>query len=104
MFEYRAILVRVVDGDTVYLDLDLGFGMWRRNQSYRLARIDAPELGTDAGLTSKIALEDMLRDAALMAVTSKADKFGRFLADLYADGACVNDALVIGGAAVYRTY
>lgn len=105
MYSYRATLIRVVDGDTVYLDIDLGFGVWRRNQSYRLARIDAPEMGTEAGTLAKAMLDTILTGAAsLMVTTSKADKYGRWLVELYADGACVNDLLVSGGYAVYRTY
>lgn len=44
-----AVLVRVVDGDTIRCDLDLGWGLWLRNEPIRLARINAPELRTPAG-------------------------------------------------------
>lgn len=105
MYEYRATLIRVVDGDTAYLDVDLGFGVWRRNQSYRLGRIDAPEMSTVEGPVSKAQLDTILTSASfLMVTTSKADKYGRWLIELYADGYCVNDQLVAGGYAVYRTY
>lgn len=105
MYTYGARLVRTVDGDTVHLDVDLGFGIWRYDQSYRLARIDAPEMNTEAGPTSKTRLDQLLRGAsALMVTTSRADKYGRYLVELYADGHNVSDWLVANGLAVYRTY
>lgn len=44
MYEYRCEVVRVVDGDSVEVDIDLGFDVWLRRQSVRLSGIDAPEL------------------------------------------------------------
>lgn len=104
MYQYSAKLVRVIDGDTVVLDLDLGFKLWRSGESYRLGRIDAPEMNTAGGPVAKRALEDMLSGKSLSAVTSKADKFGRWLVELYADNVNVNDWLVANGQAVYRSY
>ena len=46
MFEYKCKLVRVVDGDTVDVDIDLGFGVWLRKQRIRLYGIDTPESRT----------------------------------------------------------
>ena len=46
MYQYAARFVRAVDGDTVGLDLDLGFYQWRLGRTYRLARLDAA--GADA--------------------------------------------------------
>ena len=105
MYEYRARLIRVVDADTVDLDLDLGFQLERRGGRYRLARIDAPELNTDAGKAARQVLTDRLQAAvSVLVVTSKADSFGRWLAELYADGTNVSDWLVASGHAVYRSY
>lgn len=104
MYTYAARLVRVIDGDTVVLDLDLGFKLWRLNESYRLARIDAPEMATAGGPPAKAALEDYLAGKALKVVTSKGDKYGRYLVELLADNANANDWLVTNGRAVYRSY
>lgn len=104
MYEYVAKLVRVTDGDTVRLDLDLGFYSHRIDQPYRLLRIDAPEMNTAAGKASKAALEAFLTGKALMAHTMKSDSFGRFLAELYADNVNVSDWLVTNGLAAYRTF
>ena len=46
MFEYKCKLLRVIDGDTVDVDIDLGFGVWLRKQRIRLYGIDTPESRT----------------------------------------------------------
>ena len=43
MYEYKCTVVKVVDGDTVDVDIDLGFGVWMRKQRIRMYGIDAPE-------------------------------------------------------------
>ena len=46
MYHYKAVLVRVIDGDTIDVDIDLGFDVWLKKQRIRLAGIDAPESRT----------------------------------------------------------
>ena len=46
MYEYKCHIVKVVDGDTVDVDIDLGFGVWLRKQRIRLVGIDTPESRT----------------------------------------------------------
>ena len=46
MYEYRCKIVRVVDGDTVDVDIDLGFGVWLHKERVRLHGIDTPESRT----------------------------------------------------------
>ena len=46
MFEYSCTIVKVVDGDTVDVDIDLGFGVWLKKQRIRLYGIDTPESRT----------------------------------------------------------
>ena len=46
MYEYKAKLVKVVDGDTVDVDIDLGFGVWLKNERVRIMGIDTPESRT----------------------------------------------------------
>lgn len=109
LYTYAAKLLRVVDGDTVRLDLDLGFSEWRHDQSYRLLRVNAPEMGTVEGGAAKIALDGFLAGKTLIAHTEKSDHFGRFLADLTAVDAAgveanVSDWLVANGFAVYKSY
>jgi micrococcal nuclease len=46
MYEYRARLIKVVDGDTVDVDIDLGFGIWMKDERVRIMGIDTPESRT----------------------------------------------------------
>ncbi len=46
MYHYKAKLVRVIDGDTIDVDIDLGFDVWLKKQRIRLAGIDSPECRT----------------------------------------------------------
>ena len=46
MYEYKCKIDRVVDGDTVDVDIDLGFGIWLRKERVRLYGIDTPECRT----------------------------------------------------------
>ncbi len=105
MYNYAARYVRAVDGDTAGLDLDLGFYQWRLGRTYRLARIDAPELRNEGGSAARDALAVLLSGArTILASTARADSFDRWIVELYADGQSVSDALVAGGHATYRTY
>ncbi len=46
MYEYNCKISRVVDGDTVDVDIDLGFGTWRCSERIRLYGVDTPECRT----------------------------------------------------------
>ena len=46
MYEYKCKILRVVDGDTVDVDIDLGFGVWLKNERVRMMGIDTPESRT----------------------------------------------------------
>lgn len=86
LFEYGAELVRVVDGDTLDLRVDLGFRMYSV-QRFRLLNYDAPE---KKGETLEMArqaqarLEQMIGTHRLQLVSQKADDFGRWLCILWA--------------------
>ncbi len=86
MFQYAATVVRVVDGDTMYIDIDLGFFI-RMTVSVRLMGINTPELKgatREAGLASKAYVANALPVGSLVVVTTyKAEKYGRYLADVY---------------------
>lgn len=107
IYEYKAKLVRVVDGDTVWLDVDLGFNV-HVTLDFRLAGLNTPEVvGATkiAGVAAKVELERLLGLGTLRIVSTKSDKYGRWLATLYvlpATGAeiDVNQALLSGGFAI----
>ncbi len=76
-YEYRALVVRVIDGDTVILDVDLGFSTWLRHQSFRLLGINAREKSDAGGGAAKTNLTLMLPAGMTVILTSvKNDKYG----------------------------
>ena len=46
LYDYKCIITRIVDGDTIDCNIDLGFDIWLYDQRIRLAKIDAPETRT----------------------------------------------------------
>ena len=91
MFEYKCKLIKVIDGDTIDVDIDLGFGVWLRNQRIRMYGIDTPESRTrdleekKYGLAAKAFLAEMLDDSHLILKTHKDErgKFGRILGEVW---------------------
>jgi micrococcal nuclease len=105
VYHYKARLVRVVDADTVVLDVDLGFGCWRVNEPYRLLRINAPELRYKSGKAARAFLTAFLNGKELEVVTHKSDVYGRYLAELTtSEGVNVSDYLVEHRHARYKDY
>ncbi len=102
MYEYKCQLVRVVDGDTVRLDIDLGFGVWMKNKPCRLMRIDAPPAGTAEGDAATTGLTNVLAGKKhLTCMTQRSDIYGRYLVELYGDDENISDWLVENKLAVY---
>jgi len=104
MYEYRAFVKRVYDGDTITVDIDLGFNMQMKNQSIRLLRINTPEIrGKErpAGLESKIALENKILGqwVKIRTYRDKKGKYGRWLGEIWLDDTCVNDWMLAEGYA-----
>lgn len=109
MYEYRAAVLRVVDGDTVWMTVDLGFRA-KIDLDLRLAGINAPELPTDKGLDAKNWLIDRLNQAnprtltirtfPMLSGADRDDKFGRWVAVIMDGEKNINDELVASGHAV----
>jgi micrococcal nuclease len=84
MYEYRVNIVKVIDGDTVDVDIDLGFGIWMKDERVRMMGIDTPE---KFGLAAKARLKSLLgKSCVLKTQVSKngedmKGKFGRILGD-----------------------
>ena len=113
MYEYRCTVNRVVDGDTVDIDIDLGFGVWLKDERVRIMGIDTPESRTsDAtekvfGLAAKARLKELLgKQAILKTQVGKGGedmkgKFGRILGDFIApDGRLVTEIMIEEGHCV----
>ena len=95
MYEYKANLVKVVDGDTVDVDIDLGFGVWLKDERVRIMGIDTPESRTSDkveklfGLAAKNRVIELLGENVVLKTFAAKDgedmkgKFGRILGDFY---------------------
>ena len=88
MYEYRVEIVRVVDGDTVDVDIDLGFGVWLKKQRVRLYGIDTPESRTrdlnekKYGLMAKEYLKERISNGAILKTRLDGKgKYGRILGE-----------------------
>lgn len=113
LYYYRAQIVSVYDGDTCRADIDLGLGIWVRNEKLRLLRINAPELRGEEKIAGK-ASRDFLREQILgkevfiQSHKDKRGKYGRYLAEIWLEEAGswvnINDRLVEAGHAIYKTY
>jgi endonuclease YncB( thermonuclease family) len=80
---YWAQISNVVDGDTLVMNIDLGFNVIKK-QRVRLAQIDAPEMGTDEGKKSYRFLRDLAANLGWLVIrTNKIDIYGRYLADVF---------------------
>ena len=84
VYEYRCKIVRVVDGDTVDVDIDLGFGIWMHKERVRLHGIDTPESRTrdleekKYGLLAKEQILFFLPEGSMQTLVTVKDKAGKF--------------------------
>lgn len=115
MFQYLARIIEVLDGDTLKLDLDLGFRV-HIFETVRLARIDTPETvnytlsGIDDPAKNYILKYCPIGSACVVGITRQ-EKYGRWLAELFfqpgevdalkilSNPRVLNDELVRGGFA-----
>ena len=104
-------LIKVIDGDTIDVDIDLGMNTVRANERIRLAGIDTPESRTTdkveklLGLESKEYLKSKLKDAKSLVIKTElpdsTEKYGRMLGWIYADGntISINEQMILDGYA-----
>ena len=115
MYEYRCKVIKVIDGDTVDVDIDLGFDIMLRDERVRIMGIDTPESRTrdkvekKFGLASKARLKELIGGKSGPILKTQINKkgedmrgkFGRILGDFVTeDGRMVTDILVEDGHAV----
>ena len=106
MYEYRCKITRVVDGDTVDVDINLGFGVWLHKERVRIYGIDTPESRTRDleekryGLAAKEFVKEFVRDKGgsnIVLRTRKYDakgKFGRILGDIIVDNVSMSETMI----------
>lgn len=98
MFEYNVDVLRIIDGDTIDVDIDLGFDIWLRNERIRLNGVDTPESRTSDkverlfGVLAKHRVKQYLENdgkggkVTLISKSFKQEKYGRIMADLRIEG------------------
>ncbi len=116
MYEYKCTIVRVIDGDTVDVDIDLGFGIIMADERVRIMGIDTPESRTSDkveklfGKAAKARLQELLGKTSVLRTQINKNgedmkgKFGRVLGDFVAkDGRMVTEVMTEEGHCVPYT-
>jgi len=113
-YTYQAKLIRILDADTMEVDIDLGFGVVLAKRKLRLDGLDSPEIKTPEGVIAKDATENWLKEnttikkqltisttyVTFQSISDKPDKYGRILAKVIGkDGTTLNEYLVETGMA-----
>lgn len=104
MWEYRAFVRKVYDGDTITVDFDLGFDILLKNQKIRLAGINTPEVRGEQraeGLISRDALRSRIANKWIIIKTEKdkKGKYGRWIGTVILDDENINEWLINEGYA-----
>jgi endonuclease YncB( thermonuclease family) len=82
-FTYKGFVERVIDGDTLLINIECGFGFWTR-QRIRLKGINSPEIDSLEGQRARQFVEIKLKDLSFVLIkTYKNDKYDRYLADIF---------------------
>lgn len=110
LYYYKAFVTKVYDGDTVYMDIDLGLSVILKKEKIRLARINAPEVRgeeKEKGEASREFLKKIIlgKSVLLQTIKDRKGKYGRYLGDIWIETQNgfenVNDLLVRKGFAEY---
>ena len=107
MYQYKCIIVEVTDGDTIKVNIDVGFNTWINNVVIRLQGVDTPESRTvnatekAFGVASKNYIKKMLPEGSKHVVTTTIDdKYGRVLGDFLIEGKSLCEMIVKEGYGV----
>ena len=111
--EYDVVVIKVLDGDTIDVDIDLGFGVCLKDERERIMGIDTPESRTSDrvedlfGEAAKARLKELMKDGGKLITTENKHgedmkgKFGRILGDFRVpDGRKVTDIMIEEGHCV----
>ena len=102
MYEYSATVDKVIDADTLVLLVDLGLSVFRK-ATFRLSRINAPEMSTDAGKAAREYLIGLLapdKTLKIKTIKDRKEKYGRYLVELEGSHGNISDAMLAAGHAV----
>jgi len=109
LYEYKCIIRRIVDGDTVDVDVDLGFDTWIMNKRVRIIHIDAPETRTrdleekELGKAAAAFVEGLLPVGSEQILLSKEynGKYGRLIGDFVVGDSSLSSTMLKEGHATY---
>jgi micrococcal nuclease len=104
MYQYSAIVRKVVDGDTLEIDIDLGLSAWIHNEKIRLYGIDTPEVfgvkkGSaewEHGNVASVFVKERVKEndvVIIETIKDKREKYGRYLALIYIK---IDQSLIVG--------
>lgn len=103
MYEYIATIIKIIDGDTVDVQIDLGLRLYHETR-IRLYGINAPELNTPAGQAAKLRLIQLLPIGSTITLQTHKDrreKYGRYLGTFIdSDSHDINQRMILEGHAV----
>ena len=113
MFEYPCKIIKVVDGDTADVDIDLGFGVWLKNQRVRFFGIDTPEYRTSDkvekiyGKAAKSYVQKHLPKGSISTLITHKDakgKYGRILGEFKVHDAETGTDVILNQIMIERHY
>ena len=104
LYIYRLKNIRVIDGDTIETDVDLGFSVTLSKVKMRLAGLNCPEVNTPEGIKAKTYTENWIKyspqNDICAKIVERKDKYGRALGFVYNQLTVLNEELIAGGNAV----
>ncbi|MBU0473358.1 MAG: thermonuclease family protein [Bacteroidetes bacterium] len=114
LYQYRAFVSKVYDGDTITVEIDLGFNAFLKGEKVRLNRINTPEItgnSREEGLKARDYLRLLILDKEILLETIKdrKGKYGRYLGEIFSKDENdnwfnINDHLVAKGFAKHKEY
>lgn len=99
MYEYKARVLKVVDGDTIDMDIDLGCEV-HINTRCRMYGINAPERDPESTAFLRTILNELPEWLLIKTFKDKQDKYGRYLVEIPHNGSTVNQLMIDNGKAV----
>lgn len=106
LYFYHGIVTNIYDGDTIRVNIDLGFNTWMFDRKLRLYGIDTPEIRgeeRELGLQAKQFVNERIPVGTSIQILTEKDstgKYGRYLATVFYDGGKnLNEELLLSGNA-----
>jgi len=92
---YDCNLTRVIDANTLEVDIDLGFDTWLKSHRFELLDVDLRNVKSNRNKDLTAELKRLLtgRKLTIQSVQNRKGAFNRWLARIYADGQCINDQM-----------